>query len=235
VIAEFVVDPRQVKVGGEVTVKWDVQGEVERVTIFKGDEPLVEDARLSDATTDIPDQAGWVTYSITVWWSEGDPISWQEDVQVIESDIEPPIVTESPPAPDENPPKDLTPAPPAVIEYFNALPQQVPFGYCIDLSWKVTGGVVQVQIRRNDLPIPTDGSFTGSGQDCQAPEGTAVYVLEAVNADGVAEYLQAIVEVLPAQAAARLNLAAVQTRVVRCPAVMERMDVDRDSWIWPSG
>ncbi len=234
VIAEFKVDPRQVKVGGEVTVAWDVQGEVERVTIFKGDEPLVEDARQSDATIDFPDQAGWVTYSITVWWSEGDPISWQEDVQVMQADIEPPIVTESPPAPDENTPKDLAPAPPAVIEYFNALPQQVPFGYCIDLSWKVTGGVEQVQILRNDLPIPTDGSFTGSGQDCQAPEGTAVYVLVAVNADGAAEYLQAIVEVLPAQAAARLNLPAPQTRAVRRPVVMERMHVAWAARIWPS-
>ena len=61
---------------------------------------------------------------------------------------------------------------------------------------------MQVQILRNELPIPTDGSFTGSGQDCQAPEGTVVYVLQAINADGNAEYMQAIVEVLPAQAAA---------------------------------
>jgi hypothetical protein len=235
VIAEFKVDPRQVDVGGTVTIAWNVQGEVERVTIFKGDEPLVEDARLSDATTDNPEQAGWETYSITVWWSEGDPISWQEDVQVMQRDIEPPIVTESPPSPDEEKPKDSEQAPPAVIEYFNALPAQVPFGYCIDLSWKVTGGVVQVQILRNDLPIPTDGSFTGSGQDCQAPEGTAIYVLVAVNADGVAEYLQAIVEVLPAQAAARLNLPMPLTRIVRRPGEMERMDVDRAAWIWSGG
>jgi len=123
----------------------------------------------------------------------------------MELEPEPPIVTESPPSPDEITPKESEPAPPAVIEYFNALPQQVPYGYCIDLSWKVTGGVVQVQILRNDLPIPTDGSFTGSGQDCQAPEGTVVYVLEAINADGKAEYMQAIVEVLPAQAATNLE------------------------------
>jgi hypothetical protein len=122
----------------------------------------------------------------------------------MELEPQPPIVTESPPSPDENLPEESEPAPPAVIEYFNALPQQVPFGYCIDLSWKVTGGVVQVQILRNDLPIPTDGSFTGIGQDCQAPEGSVVYILEAINADGVAEYMQAIVEILPAQAATNL-------------------------------
>ena len=205
VITEFKVDPRQVDIGGTVTIEWDVQGNIERVTIFKGNEPLLEDAPPSDVTTDSPTQVGWVTYSITVWWSGGDPISWQEDVQVMELEPEPPIVTESPPSPDEITPKESEPAPPAVIEYFNALPQQVPYGYCIDLSWKVTGGVVQVQILRNDLPIPTDGSFTGSGQDCQAPEGTVVYVLEALNADGKAEYMQVIVDVLPGQAASYLE------------------------------
>jgi hypothetical protein len=128
---------------------------------------------------------------------------------------QPPIITPDQPIPEEPTPEPLPteeptpeplpPAPLAVIEYFNAIPAQIQSGGCIDLSWKVSGGVEQVQILRNDQPIPTDGSFTGNGQDCQAPEGQVVYVLEAINADGKAEYIQAIVDVLPAQTAAKLD------------------------------
>jgi polar amino acid transport system substrate-binding protein len=201
VITVFKVYPKQINLTDPVTIEWDVQGDVEKVTLYKGNAPLQDDASASGVTTDTPTEVGWVTFSITVWWSGGDPVSWQEDVQVADLEPQPPIVTVEPPTPEEPSPKEPTPTPPAVIEYFNALPEQIQIGSCIDLSWKVTGGVEQVQILRNDIPIPTDGSFTGSGQDCQAPEGTVVYVLEAINADGQAEYWQTVVEVLPAQVA----------------------------------
>lgn len=70
------------------------------------------------------------------------------------------------------------------IEYFIAEPTQIKAGACVNLTWKTSGGVTQVQLQRNQYVILDNAQFTGSAQDCPDTVGQVIYTLVARNAAG---------------------------------------------------
>jgi polar amino acid transport system substrate-binding protein len=189
VITRFTVDPsKQINLGECVDIQWAIQGQVNNVRLVRDNQELWNGAPLSGTFRDCPPQFGTVVYAIEAN-GPGGTARQQEDVDVLQVG---PVPT---PTPDPQP----TPAPPAVIEYFTADPGQVQSGDCINVAWKVGGGVERVQIKRDGQVVLDDAHFTGNGQDCQAQPGQVVYAVEAFNADGQPTSQEAIVEVLPAQ------------------------------------
>lgn len=188
VITRFTVDPsKQINLGDCVNIQWAIQGQVNNVRLVRDNQELWNNAPLSGSLRDCPSQAGTAVYSIEAT-GPGGTARQQEDVDVL------PVGPS--PTPTQSQP---TPAPPAVIEYFTASPGQVQSGDCINVAWKVSGGVDRVQIKRDDQVVMDNAQFTGNGQDCTAPQGQVVYAIEAFNADDQPTSQEASVDVLPPQ------------------------------------
>lgn len=169
-ITRFTVDPPNlITLGQCVTIKWTVEGAVDKVTITANSAILWDSAPTQGQTQDCPPSTGTVGYSIEAVGAGGTSRQ-QQYVQVVDAATATPQPTAEPDLP--------------VIYTFTANPNQIETGDCVDVSWSVGGGTTSVQLLRNGVVVIPNAGFTGQETDCLDAAGSYVYRLEAYNAVG---------------------------------------------------
>ena len=169
-ITRFTVDPAgQITLGQCVTVRWQVQGTLTKVTLTANDRVLWDAAPASGNYQDCPSAAGTVAYVLEAA-GPGGTSRGQQNLNVVEAATATPVPTPAPEAP--------------VIYSFSVSPNQVEAGGCMGISWSVGGGTTYSRILRNGTTLIDDAGYTGQQMDCLDQSGTYTYRLEAVNAAG---------------------------------------------------
>jgi heat shock protein HslJ len=169
-ITRFTVDPAgQITLGQCVTVRWQVQGTLTKVTLTANDRVLWDAAPASGNYQDCPSAVGTVAYALEATGSGGTSRA-QQTINVVEAATATPVPTPAPEAP--------------VIYSFSVSPNQVEAGGCMGISWSVGGGTTYSRILRNGTTLIDDAGYTGQQMDCLDQSGTYTYRLEAINAAG---------------------------------------------------
>jgi polar amino acid transport system substrate-binding protein len=180
-ITRFTVDPPNlITLGQCVTIKWTVEGAVDRVTITANSAILWDNAPTQGKYQDCPSTTGTVGYGIEAV-GPGGTSRQQQYVQVVDAATATPQPTAEPDLP--------------VIYSFTVTPNQIEAGNCVDVSWSVGGGTTNVQLLRNGLVVIPDAGFFGQETDCLDDEGSYVYRLEAYSAIGGSVYEERTVTV----------------------------------------
>jgi heat shock protein HslJ len=166
-ITRFTVDPPgQITLGQCVTIRWDVQGDVERVTISANNSALWDGSPLSGKLDNCPPGTGSVAYKIDAV-GPGGTSRQQQTIGVVDPATATPEPTPAPEAP--------------VIHAFSVSPNQIEAGGCVGVSWSVGGGASYTRILRNDAVVFDNAGFTGQQMDCLDQPGSYTYRLEALN------------------------------------------------------
>ena len=76
------------------------------------------------------------------------------------------------------------------ITSFAVAPPSVPAGQCVQISWRVEGGVDRVVISRDSLVLWDGAPLAGTTNDCPSSPGFAIYVVEASGPGGTARLQQ---------------------------------------------
>jgi heat shock protein HslJ len=181
VITRFSVDPEpQITVGQCVQIRWEVEGQVDRVNLTANNAVLWDGAPTKGSLENCPPGMGTVDYALEAS-GPGGSSRQQRTIRVIAAATAtpvPPTTTAQPPTP--VPPTAAPEAP--VINAFEVQPNQVEIGSCVNVSWRTGGGVARVQIKRNGAVVLDNAPFEGAGQDCSlAQPGTVTYGIEAFN------------------------------------------------------
>ena len=69
------------------------------------------------------------------------------------------------------------------INFFQVMPDQLPAGACVTISWDTTNAI-QVRVTRNNSTRLDTGQLDGSAVDCLQQPGFYGYRLEAYSASG---------------------------------------------------
>ncbi len=161
VIVTFVAEPSQINAGGCSNLRWDVQGNVNRVRLLRGSTVLWDGAPFRGNYAECPPGAGDIGYTLEASGTGG----------VTRANLNLRVVGAQPTA---------TPVPQApVINSFSASPNQINLGGCTTLSWSFSGqSLASVTLTRNGSLIASDMGQTGSLQDCPPEAGNVSYVLK---------------------------------------------------------
>jgi heat shock protein HslJ len=171
VISRFTVEPPgQITLGQCVALAWEVQGQVESVTLSADNQMIMSPAPAVGNTSDCPNRARTVTYILEAK-GPGGTARQAQTVNVAESPTGTPI------------PPTATPQPP-VIDAFSASPSQLPPGQCVTVAWRASGGVASSRILRNKTVIVADAGLSGQQQDCPDAVGVYTYAFEVQNGAG---------------------------------------------------
>lgn len=171
-INSFTVTPNQQIVAGRcVDVRWRISGEVTNILVTRNDTILWNGAPLSGTSRDCPG-IGEVTYAIEVTGPGGTSRSL-ENLTVV-------AATPGPGQPTPTAPSNRLP----LINSFTVVPNNIAPGNCLIVSWNVSGNVNRVQLRRNNTLVLDFALFSGNVTDCLSVEGTYIYQLDALNAQG---------------------------------------------------
>ena len=169
-ITRFTVDPAgQITLGQCVTVRWQVQGALDKVTLTANDRVLWDAAPASGYYQDCPSAAGTVAYVLEAV-GPGGTSRGQQNINVVEAATATPVPTAAPEQPG--------------IYSFSVGPNQVEAGGCMGISWSVGGGATYSRILRNGATFIDDAGYTGQQMDCLDEPGTYTYRLEAINVAG---------------------------------------------------
>jgi heat shock protein HslJ len=163
-----------------VDIRWNVQGEVDRVTILANGVDLWDGAPVTGNLQDCPPGPGSVTYGVEAV-GPGGTSRQQQTISVTDPATATPIPTSAPDLP--------------IIYSFSVSPSQIADGECVGISWNVGGGATYVTILRNGATVIDDAGFAGQQQDCLANEGSYVYRLEAYNIAGQSDFRESSVDV----------------------------------------
>jgi polar amino acid transport system substrate-binding protein len=169
-ITRFTVDPAgQITLGQCVTIRWTVEGKVDRVKLSANGKVLWDPAPTGGNVQDCPAAAGTVAYLLEAV-GRGGTSRGQQNINV----IEPEPVTPEPPPPPEDP----------AIYSFSVSPNQIQAGECVGLAWSVGGGATYSRILRNGTVIVDDAGYKGQVMDCLDTAGSYTYQIEAQNPTG---------------------------------------------------
>lgn len=167
VIYTFDADPNHINEGGCVNLNWRFDGQDLTLTrIFRDDQVILQDVPYSGNAQDCPPGTGTVTYRLVVDSEFGGSAKTKQDINII---------------PFENPTPTPPPEPeqPPVIAAFNANPDQIDSGDCIELSWSFSGtSLAQAQIFRDGQTILSDAPVSGNLEDCPPAPGHVEYLLQ---------------------------------------------------------
>lgn len=169
VIRQFAVNPPQITVGQCVTIQWQVEGNVNRVTLYSNGVPIWDGAPLRGNLQNCPPGAGTIEYSVQAVGPGGTSRA-QEYVNVVNPATATAVPTPIPEAPR--------------IDAFSVNPTQIEVNQCVLVTWATSGGTSQVQLKRNGAIVIDNAQLAGSAQDCLSVAGTVVYRLEARSANG---------------------------------------------------
>ena len=151
-------------------LRWNVQGEIDKVTLWFDGQALWEGAPSKGNTQHCPEGAGPVSYSLEATAPGGATSRGQQNLTVVASEQPQPQPTEVPEFPD-----------PPTISGWNVSPLQIALGECVTINWSTGGGTSYVRLLRNGSVILDDAGFSGQETDCPAPAGDYTYQLEAYN------------------------------------------------------
>jgi len=166
-ITRFTVDPPgRITLGQCEVIRWEVRGDVDRVTISANNSALWDGAPLSGSLDNCPPGTGTVVYGIQAV-GPGGTSRQQQTITV----VEPATATPEPTPPPEAP----------VIHAFSVNPNQIEVGGCVGVSWSVGGGASYTRILRNGAVVLDNAGFTGQQMDCLDQPGGYTYRLEAFN------------------------------------------------------
>jgi polar amino acid transport system substrate-binding protein len=170
IITRFTVDPPgQITLGQCVTVRWTVEGKIDRVTLSANNAALWDPAPAKGNASHCPDRAGTVTYGLAAV-GPGGTTRQSQTVNVVEAATATPVPTPEPELP--------------IIYSFGVSPNQIQAGQCVGLSWSVGGGTTYSRILRNGSVLIDNAGYSGQQLDCLDTVGSYTYVLEAQNAAG---------------------------------------------------
>ena len=169
-IAQFVAAPPQVTVGQCVTLQWDVQGSVNRVTISNQFRVIWDNAPSRGNTQDCTGgQPTTIEYRIQAN-GPGGTSQALDHVSV----VNPATATPVPTAPASQP----------IIDSFNVTPSQIQSGQCVQITWSTSGATWLVRLLRNNVLVLDNAALTGSAQDCLNYAGSYTYQLVASTTSG---------------------------------------------------
>jgi heat shock protein HslJ len=170
-ITRFTVDPaNQITLGQCVTVRWTVEGSLDKVTLWFGGTALWEGAPAKGNTQHCPQAAGSTNYGLEATAPGGATSRAQHNINIVGAATATPVPTAAPQEP--------------VIYTFSVVPNQIAEGDCVDINWSAGGGASYIRVLRDGAAIVDNGPLTGHGTDCPAPAGTYTYRLEAFNPTG---------------------------------------------------
>jgi len=157
-IKSFLVEPQTITVGDEVTLTWEVTG-VDKIKISGVENELPAKGSL---TVRPATNASYVLEAVT--------LDGQKATSAVYN-----VTVNTPPTP--------TPIPgPPVIEFFKITPAEVALGTPesknVQLSWKVTGGITNIQISD---PSGKSSGLSSEGTQTVSVDKTTIFVLTAFN------------------------------------------------------
>jgi heat shock protein HslJ len=183
-IKRFTVDPPgQITLGQCVQIRWNVQGQVNVVTLTANGGILWGQAPTKGTFDHCPDTTGSVAYGIEAVGPGGTSRQVQT-INVVDAATATPVPTAAPEAP--------------TIHAFSLTPNQITAGECTGISWSVGGGTSYSRILRNGVVIVDDAGFSGQQMDCLDTAGGYTYRLEAFNPIGESVSQEQIVNVTEA-------------------------------------
>jgi polar amino acid transport system substrate-binding protein len=183
VITQFAVNPPQITLGQCVTIQWQVEGSVTRVTISVQGAAVWDGAPLRGSLQNCPPGAGSVEYALQATGPGGNSQA-RKYVNVVLAATATPVPTPAPEQP--------------AIDAFSVNPTQIQVGQCVNISWGTSGGTVRVQVKRDSDVILDNAPFAGSVQDCPQSAGTPTYSVVAFNSAGQSVNRQQAVNVTEA-------------------------------------
>jgi len=152
--------PNAVTVGEALTLSWDVQGDVQQVSVLANDVPLNSNAPAYGSMVDYPGQTGAVKYSLL---ARGPGGASQVDMIIQVTAVQPTVApTETPAPPTETPaPPTETPAPPTETPApptETPAPTPVPPGQdIINIQWQLA---TMAQAKTAPVPILPGSQIT---------------------------------------------------------------------------
>ena len=180
-ITRFTVDPPgQITLGQCVTVRWQVEGQINSVRVTANGQALWDPGPTTGNTQHCPGQVGSVAYAIEAV-GPGGTSRGQQTVNVVAPATATPVPTPAPEQP--------------VIHSFSASPNQIPAGECVSVNWSAGGGTSFTRILRNGAVIVDGAGFSGQQQNCLDEAGTYSYRFEAFNSAGQMVFQEAAVTV----------------------------------------
>ena len=169
-IAQFVASPAQVTTGQCVTLQWDVQGSVTRVTISNQFRVIWDNAPSRGNTQDCTGgQPTTIEYRIQATGPGG--TSQALDYVSV---VNPATATPVPTAPPSQP----------IIDSFSVTPAQIQTGQCVQITWSTSGATWLVRLLRNNVLVLDNAALSGSAQDCLQYAGSYTYQLVASTTAG---------------------------------------------------
>ncbi len=169
-IAQFVASPTQVTVGQCVTLQWDVQGSVSRVTISNQFRVIWDNAPSRGNTQDCTGgQPTTIEYKL-VATGPGGTSQALGHVNVVNPATATPVPTVPPSQP--------------VIDSFSVTPSQIQTNQCVQINWSTSGGTWLVRLLRNNVLVLDNAALAGSAQDCLPFPGNYTYQLVASTSGG---------------------------------------------------
>ena len=204
VISQFTASPLQINVGQCVTLQWNVEGNVTRVTLARNNGPLWDGAPVRGSFQDCPPGSGQMSYTLQA----SGPGGSSQAVQTVNVQQQQPTATPVPPTavpPTATPvPPTATPVPPTpvpqpVISSFAVQPGQINQGECVTASWNTGGGTAFTRLFRNGASILDNAPVNNSVQDCPPGAGAFTYQLQAFNVAGAMVSQDAVVTVVQPQ------------------------------------
>lgn len=171
VIQEFTTIPQnQVTLGQAVTLRWNVQGQVNRVRLLRNNAVILDSAPVVGAVQDYPQVAGQNTYTLEAYGAGVTRAS--RILSVVSSGL-----------------------PGPTINTFTVTPESIPVGACVTIRWEVSGNATSIRITRNGQQIVSSVGPSGALQDCLATRGSYGYRLEALGPTGQLSVRERIVTV----------------------------------------
>lgn len=172
-IAQFVASPSQVTVGQCVTLQWDVQGSVSRVTVSNQFRVIWDNAPSRGNTQDCTGgQPTTIEYRLQATGPGG-----QSQALDHVSVVSPATATPVPTAPPSQP----------IIDSFSVTPSQIQTGQCVQIVWSTSGATWLVRLLRNNVLVLDNAALSGSAQDCLQFAGSFTYQLVASTTSGQSE------------------------------------------------
>ena len=197
-IKRFTVDPHQINAGQCVNVVWEVAGNVNNVSLFRGNVELWGQAPQANSYTDCPPGSGTMQYRLEATGNGGTSKASQ-DVNVVVPAT--PVPTVTPTVPPATATAVPTQVPPPVINSFDVSPKQIKPNECVSISWSAGGGTNYVQISKSGMVILDDAPLSGNMPDCSNDEvGQVNYQILVRNSVNQSDMRQTAVTVTePAQ------------------------------------
>ena len=177
-IQYFTADQRTIYQGQCVTLRWQVTGNADDVTIKRNGNTFWAGAPLTGERQDCLKDLGDYTYELEARGTGGKSKA-AVTVGVIFTPVPEPLTPTPTPTP-------FAPAPvPAVIDYLTADPSQIDMGQCVNIGWSVGAGVIYAELRVNDSPWTRGAPFSGNQPFCPG-EGTPMSLKFTLYAEGMA-------------------------------------------------